>query len=444
MARGSNGWRHDSRMRAGRRGPAPSQPGAASATIGRMRAGRRGPAPSQPGAASATIGRMRARTRGSALTEFALVVPLLSALLYGALYLTELGHFKLKAQEIARYGAWSFTGRALSDYDGELRHRDAYQKAQRGVRDELTRLYLDLDGAVARPSLGAAAQTTGAVYQPPSSTSFRHRPTQLVPEWANPSWADDLSIAGFILNLIGLGTDLDSMFGRIGNQLGLNARGQITVRADVRLTTANQRPKRRKVARALRRQGAGWGLDLSRWEPEGLRLRDAGARPIQTTLVADSWRVQQGAAALPSYPEHPLSQVVKHMNDGVRVFGALPGGNVLGPLIGFISNINLPGGLTRIFAIPPNAPEAHIFARPYTERRQLEPSPGGRLRRGQVDIFEQTGAARPPNGAVRNFETAPAYTDPHTSDGSGFVRSLNERGPNFMGCPDAEVRGCFD
>ena len=69
--------------------------------------------------------------RGASLTEFAVVVPLFLALVYGSLHLCDLGVFKLKAQEIARYGAWGLTQRPLSNYgDARFNHEHAFDDAR--------------------------------------------------------------------------------------------------------------------------------------------------------------------------------------------------------------------------------------------------------------------------------------------------------------------------
>ena len=76
------------------------------------------------------------RERGASLTEFAIVIPVIVAMFYGAIYLTELGAFKLKSQEIARYSTWAFTQHPLSAYDDEdLKHNEAWTRAREAVAE---------------------------------------------------------------------------------------------------------------------------------------------------------------------------------------------------------------------------------------------------------------------------------------------------------------------
>ena len=63
---------------------------------------------------------MRPRAqRGSALTEFAIVMPVMVGLVYASIYLSDTGIFKLKAQEVSRFSAWTMAVRPQSDYEAD-------------------------------------------------------------------------------------------------------------------------------------------------------------------------------------------------------------------------------------------------------------------------------------------------------------------------------------
>src|SRR5215471_2451219 len=82
--------------------------------------------------------------RGSALLEFALVAPILIALILYSLFFSELLRAKLKLQEVARYAAWAMDSHPLSDY-GTARPGAAFERAKTAtVRDAETR-YAALD-----------------------------------------------------------------------------------------------------------------------------------------------------------------------------------------------------------------------------------------------------------------------------------------------------------
>src|SRR5215471_6746543 len=82
--------------------------------------------------------------RGSALLEFALVAPILIALILYSLFFSELVRAKLKLHEVARYAAWEMGSHPLSDY-GTARPVAAFERTRSAtVRDAEAR-YVSLD-----------------------------------------------------------------------------------------------------------------------------------------------------------------------------------------------------------------------------------------------------------------------------------------------------------
>jgi len=45
---------------------------------------------------------------------------------------------------------------------------------------------------------------------------------------------------------------------------------------------------------------------------------------------------------------------------------------------------------------------------------------------------------------VQNFETGPLYLDPNNTNASEYLKALNKRGSNYMGCVQTQERGCWE
>jgi hypothetical protein len=392
----------------------------------------------------------RNKERGASLTEFAIVIPVIVAMFYGSVYLTELGAFKLKSQEIARYSAWAFTQHPLSAYDDEnLKHNDAWTRARDSVADELADVYSDLDGARDRtlPIEGAWGQTMMAVYQPPSGFSgLSNRPAQVLPSWGQMEWAEPLSGLGMALSILGFGTGTESLASGPASRLRFNNKGQITARANVKtLPPILPNPERALKATAMAKLGGERGADFSPWFPSGREIRDDRNRRMESTLLVDSWRIHDGFSAHPKRsPMSGYARMVGEVSDnGIK---ALPGGQLIGWLTGLGDQLKkLPPGLTVLFGFQPPDPESHLLSRPYSQARtSSRPNPKGQVQRGQVDIFRYTGANRAQESdAVTNFETSPLFLDARGDDKS-YYEALKRRGNNFMGCKQPEERGCWE
>jgi hypothetical protein len=415
--------------------------------------------PPRTGAADDGVRSLRAsrRERGASLTEFAIVAPLFIAIIYGSLYLCDLGVFRLKAQEIARYGAWAFTERPLSNYgDESFRHSVSFSEARDDVMAELLVVYDDLDGA--HTSLpGASAKTMSAAYLPPTSSDFKNREVQLVPAWANASFAGPLSTLWWILQFVQIGGDVNDLVNGPAKRMKLNEMGQVTAEASVVTTTPLVATDASQAAE-MARVGASRGADLSRWKPRGRTIRDRPGRDIQTTLIADSWKVTQGWSTWPGgdftdgRDDTHYGNVVQEVSN--RGISALP----LGPIIQFVMSVaglkdKLPSTITTAIAfatgIPRENPSKHVMSRPYSAPRRYRPTltTESDLQPGQAEIFSDTEAEPQEDDAVMKFETGPLYSDPEQTDNEDanpYLKALNRRGPYFMGCDHAETRGCWD
>jgi hypothetical protein len=390
--------------------------------------------------------RQRERERGAALTEFAIVVPLFSAMVFGSMVLTELGVFKLKTQEIARFGAWSFTQHPLSSYEGdEFDHQEKFVAARNAVADEMAEVYSDLDGARARllPAPGAWGMTALALYEPPAAgRDFRNETVQLVPTWAQGDWSNPLSAVGMLLGMLGVGTGTESFAGGPFRRLHFNHQGQVSARATVRLVLPVDVERMRRTV-ALAGVGRPRGADLRRWLPAGRPIRDEDNQPIEVVLVADPWKIHEGFSVHPRHASGYANMVGEVSDNGLT---ALPGGQLLGWLTGLGQSLKkIPVGVSTILGFTPSVPGAHLFSRPYVHRRGERPTYSGTIQPGQVNIFAYTGHDEPQEeSAVTNFESGPLYLDPRSPGDSEYLESLNRRGPNFMGCRTPETRGCWE
>lgn len=386
--------------------------------------------------------------RGSALTEFAVIVPVLLGIIYGSMYLSDAGLLKLKTQEIARYTAWSVATRPLSRYH-DLDHREQIKQTRESVRAELTSLYRDLDAARDRITPGGRSSVTLAGrYEEPSSSDVRVEKVSLLPSALDSSWRDPDALANpfdlvnLILSAANIGTGTQDLFAGPFSKMKLNLEGQVVGRA--RVTVLPPFDPRAKARAESMARNTRWGPDLSRWNPRGnRRVQDVGpegTRRIQHVLVADDWRLQDGSSALPKNG-HDFNVAVRNVSD--RSIEALPGGPLLSMLASlFLVNVSNPPKLTDLFGKDIKAPTATVFSRPYTDPRAQRPSVKQEGRApGQFNVLSDTGASRLFwDGGVQRFETMPLYlNDNHTS---AYLDHLNMRGPGFMGCPQEQKRRC--
>jgi hypothetical protein len=87
---------------------------------------------------------VRLRNRGNAILEFALVLPILIALILYSLFFSEIVCVKLRLLEVVRYAAWEMGSHPLSDY-GTASPQKAFERAKaQTIRDAEAR-YAGLD-----------------------------------------------------------------------------------------------------------------------------------------------------------------------------------------------------------------------------------------------------------------------------------------------------------
>ena len=324
--------------------------------------------------------------------------------------------------------------RPLSDYE-TFQHQDAFTTARESVSREVTVLYADLDAARTRSGAELHLTTMGAALRDVRTTDFVNASTPILPGVASVEWLPPDSPYAAVLAALQLGTGTESTVAGIYQRLGLNDRGLVTGRAAVELHPLG-RPER-----AARITTLAAHTRMPRPKTSGTAIAEGGGKAIGVTLLADSWKVQQGFSAYPFIPDkadrHFASVVAKVHANAVK---ALPAGRLVQAILGF--NQRLPDSVAAAVLWPPDRPEMHVMSRPYSaERPSRTVGDSASLRVGQVDIFAETHSEGEP-GAVRRFETGALFDDPRRPGESPYFKALNARGPYFMGCRDGQRRGC--
>lgn len=357
--------------------------------------------------------RRKAVETGSALVEFAVAVPLLIAIVYGTLYLTDLGLFKLKSLEITRYTAWGLATRPLSAYSSGI------YPAQQIASNLATRLdvetqYVDLDGAQQWTVAGVSRLTSAGQLM---TVTLTNETAPIVPGIGDAGYAGNLSILGQLARVLGIGPNLDGVIASLFDKIGFDGSGYIKAQAPV-LVTLPWMGNDGYRALLLAQAGSIVNADLSPWAPvPGFVIADKDNNPIQTAVLADPWRLQQGFGIRP-----PYSTTTGYQLTVQRMYRNIPR---LIPVLGLF----LPG-----FSGSQNIV---VASRPYAANRGAHDQGA----HGQMGMQELTGAALE-TGAVNDFETGALYNDAAGSASSPYVIELNARGGSFMGCGQSQKRGC--
>lgn len=389
--------------------------------------------------------------RGASLVELTLFLPLAVAVFYGSLMLTEVGVFRLRAQEVARYAAFGLAARPLHRLEADRpRHDDAFREARDGVRAEIGELYVpDLDGSRSRlvPVPGQTGMTSSAALLPLTNAELANAPADLLPEFADVDFAEPLSALGLGLSMLGLGPGLEDIARGVYDRLGMNTSGQVTGRAKVMIRPP-WRPVDAERGQALSAVAARQGASLRAFLPReaGRLVRGSQGGAIALTLVGDPWRLHDGSTARSDRDApHELVHVVRYLHAHVQ--DALPGAGVMNWFVGLSgSTPNFTTGLDAISEqLALSSPKPQVFARAYATARTQAANPRGTPLSGQVALFDEV-RGRPESGGeggpVVNFETLPLFDSADSPASSRLWQMFRPRGANFMGCPHAEERRC--
>ena len=390
----------------------------------------------------------RRAERGAAMTELALVAPLLVVLILFSLFLSEEVNFRMKLQEASRYLAWEMTAHPLSDYspDDKKTKTDpdkAYSLASKHVLEEGLERYKDLDSI--EPSAGpnfiatfdplAATMVNDAV--PLVDSSMHLDNTRSDAEFATPYSA------------------MSAGENAVLKDFGFDLRGRISV------TVTSAMHNHILPKHYLETGGGGW---YSTPVSGAANLDDLHMKNT-FTLVADDWHLTDGAEAVMTKGRagRHLSRDDPGANSGLyRQVNRMTfyGGDFefgwRGRMLGTFTN-----------ELNPKTNGTYVVSHAYWPRDNPDaPQRGCNLEANRTSYsgmnnldYETSGAganddAYPGVDGVRDttsnlpelrcFDTSPfrdakLYDDNAGGGGSQYVEIFNHRGVYFMGCKNDQA-----
>jgi len=361
-------------------------------------------------------GQRLASSGGSAILEFALVAPILIALVLYSLFFSELLRAKLKLQEVARYAAWEMDSHPLSDY-GTARPGAAFERAKSATERDAEARYARLD----------------SLEQARGDFLGRFEDVGLRISQSESSWVDlpGLAVRGATGGLLpgAIFRPLAAGTGPVLRDWGFNTQGRF--RVEVSAAVRN----RLLPERLLDQPGTGLfhvdffgGRDLSRL-----------AIHSRLSLIADGWALPDGADAVIKdfrAGQHRDGAHVSGLYRQVRrmgflgIRGALEGAGLrsLGPL-----RFALPSPLGTYVVSHNYGPDP-----PGEQRRACNTSAYPQSARGGLNNLGKSSVVD--GDHLKCFDTAP-FRDQAGYLDSLYVQLFLSRGPWFMGCKRAQAEG---
>jgi len=360
--------------------------------------------------------RFRSR-RAQALTEFAIVAPVMVTCLLFAMYFYEIIQVKLKAQEVGRFAAWEFTSHPLHDYDSG--QTNGFSAARADITVDVVKKYANLKSG----TLGAQSKAFAVGWTPPIVTMRN----EIEPKIPGGSLVNTLfNFAGYAIDFFSVqGMNytnpvlLAMMAGYYGekyqwfgagynrfnppNKWKFNTKGYAKVK--VRLSYENLLINKKFMQ--------SW-FGPKHFLAKKHRFTETAA------LVADSWRMNYGENIegtkhkdKPYYKQvERMAFVTPSIRTGMKVWTTF---------------IQLGSGFIALFAQQPpltmNPTETALVSKAYSDG---DPSSG------KIPVKEDH------EDSPVEYDTSPMKKD------SEYEKSLMVRGNNFMGCHDPEKLGCFD
>ena len=361
--------------------------------------------------------------RGQAITEFALVLPVMIVILLYSLYFTELVRAKLKLQEAGRYLAWEMTSYPLDDF-GQAKHDRAFSVAQQpALLDALDR-YRDLESIDDR----AAGDFVVGYSNLKATLSNVAAPAISQPL---PTLVAHPFVGGLLGVLNGSARSAYQLF-------GFNTKGKVQVELTVQLDN-------RLLPQHFLDENGGF-FQVDAWGGRNLQSLTLKNR---FTLVASGWDLPDGADVEQhqSGPGSPRAGVHRGGSDQgiytqvsrMRLLGApqkvgtIPGFNQLRGLIGNF----IPDPLSSTYVVSHNyfaSGDSNI------RTRGCERDPGHGARWGMNNLENGNGSNGPGlDYEQRNcYDTAP-FRDTSRYQDSQYRSLFLSRGPYFMGCKKAQA-----
>ena len=367
--------------------------------------------------------------KGQALTEFALVVPMVVMILLFSVWFLELVQVRLKVQEAARYVAWEATAFKLHDY--KTGKADGFSKAQSAIMKEAQRRYADLD-----------------------STTHRHTPKRIFS-------------AGFSKPLMFLTQQQELAFpigGGIGNMIYRLVMSGRAARYGLFYSSTNRTAKllRNKVGANVAFGPSAWGFNqngyvtstvstllVNMWANRGTIgvtgekiLKDGAMFHLlseQYKLLVDDWHLYDGNDAVGGSKDPGKSGGAYWKQVDRMYLMTKKGKTVLNTRVAeyaakmtmAIMNVGVP-------AITTFNPLTDIVKAKVVSKR-YGPKQGQKGTSGKVTLKEdESGRTK------KTYDTSPAcYGTSCPANGlKDYGKTLKERGEHFMGCKGEMKLGC--
>jgi len=386
----------------------------------------------------------RRDTSGQALTEFAIVAPIIVMVLLFSIWFYELVHIKLKVQEASRYAAWEATSYPLHNYqDGPGQNTQLSADAMQQLQNDTMQRYADLDSSTQNTAL--LTQIFASAYTQPI-VIMTDRQEERIPGGTIANLV--LSIGGMIFDYISAlnyrspnpvattlvathltqswgGAMTDRMFGN--SAWGFNNNGYVCSSV---VTYVQNLWWNRGVGRfILPNMGV-----LIKEQPNGL---------FDNCVLADSWRLNNGESVGGTDNIRPgVASGTGYWRQVDRMYFINSNSRQVADttIRQFKNFANTALQLAGVSATPPNLGDqdwvqATVVSRPY--------SGTDAERAGQVTIVQDRGT---PN----TYDTAPLGPSSSSSGSSStnqstlgeYRKTLQNRGEYFMGCQRMMQLGC--
>ncbi len=361
--------------------------------------------------------RLRSR-RAQALTEFAIVAPVMVTCLLFAMYFYEVIQVKLKTQEIARFAAWEFTAHPLHDY--RTGKTNGFSGAKGEIRADVLVKYANLKSG----TLGVQSKAFAVGWLPPLVT-MRDQGEPRIPggSLVNQIFTfagyaiDFLSVQGMsysnpvlLAMMAGYYGEKYTWFGAGYNRFNppgkwkFNKKGYPKVRVRLRFNNL-------LINRKFMQSWFGPGHFLGRRRT----FRETA------TVVADSWRLNYGDDIKGKVDRSKayfkqvdrMAFVTPSIRNGMKLWTTF-----IQAASGFIALLAMHPPLTM------NPTETALVSIAYKDQDPHS---------GQIEVKEDH------QDGPQKYDTMPMnYKD------SELVKALKMRKNNFMGCNEPEKLGCFD
>lgn len=365
----------------------------------------------------------RRQSRGQAITEFALVIPVLIVILLYSMYFTELVRAKLKLQEASRFVAWEMTSYTLDDF-AKADHAKAFKAAKDLAEPDALDRYKDLE-SIDDKTPGDFVAGYSNVKATVTNLDAPLLTSPLLPLQGNP-------FVSQLLSVLNGGTSAAYQW------FGLNTKGKVQVEVSMQLDN------RILPRHFLDEQGGFFQADV--W---GGRNLQSLTLKNKFTLLASGWDMPDGADVMQRTQGNNAPRAGVHREGGdsglylqVSRMSLLGAPNKLGNIPGFSQIMGLIGNF-----VPNPITATYVVSHNYFDELdsnkddhgcKSDPSHGAEW--GMNNLEDTNGGTGPGLDVDRRkcYDTAP-FRDTSRYDDSQYRSIFLARGPYFMGCENAQA-----